>query len=913
MSSACADMQWKCKSCEFQAQSQSVLLKHYKLKHGCVDRFHRQPCLYLDCPCSFRTWNALKSHLSRCHPTYERTGSTSQSISFSCHICDCCNIGTDKEFFEHICTHLKNNETVPCVFKLCQFETNIYGTFASHKSRKHKPFEIQDFKHGIVIYSDSSEKVSELVQEDTSSNFETVDDTFTETSSNSGLESEATTPIDAGNAIELQLARLLLKLENVHHISCVAIDELLVELKSLLHCASVPAVQSAIHQTFSKEGCPVEGKVVQELAESICRLNPVILAIEKPGPLSSHHRRKLYFKENFGLVEPVEYFLDDEHRCSFQYVPLLGTLQRLFEDSTILQDVLVGNTSHEGEDETENVKYRTYRDGKYYKANELFAESEFSICLSLYVDDFEVCNPLGTSRKKHKICGIYWVLANLPSKVLSTLTSINLAVLCKSNDVRTFGYQKVLGPLLRDIAELEQDGIFIPSLGKNVKGSVICVIADNLGAHSLAGFVESFSACYVCRYCTGELSDFQTKEVRAGLFQARTKDDHSRHIQSLKDNPSVKNVCGVKRTCPLTSHLQYFHAVTGYPPDILHDLLEGVVPRELALCLQLLISKGYFTFNTLNENIRCFPYKEVDKTNSPQPLSKQSFCKRTVGGNAHENWCLLRLLPFIIGKKVPSNEPAWEILMNLKDIVELTVSPVHSEESICYLDWKIAEHRHLFQTVFPSEKLLPKHHFLEHYPELIRSFGPLTSVWTMRFEAKHSFFKQVVRHSGCFKNILLTLATKHQLMMAYHFPYSKSPLEVASVSAINTAVLSEEIVEPLKQKHGSLTEIHLAKRVCYYGTVYKVGMILSAGSLGGLPCFFEIIYMVIIDNRLNFLVKQLQAWYIEHLRSYELDVFPIRSLAVLDPSELADHYPLTAYVIGGRRMVTLKRYIHHNV
>lgn len=58
--------------------------------------------------------------------------------------------------------------------------------------------------------------------------------------------------------------------------------------------------------------------------------------------------------------------------------------------------------------------------------------------------------------------------------------------------------------------------------------------------------------------------------------------------------------------------------------------------------------------------------------------------------------------------------------------------------------------------------------FLEYYPTLIKQYGPLVGVWTMRFEANHSFFKQVARHINNFRNVLLTLSTRHQMMMAYH-------------------------------------------------------------------------------------------------------------------------------------------------
>jgi len=41
------------------------------------------------------------------------------------------------------------------------------------------------------------------------------------------------------------------------------------------------------------------------------------------------------------------------------------------------------------------------------------------ISLCLYIDDFEVCNPLGTSRKKHKLCAVYWILGS--SSALSSI------------------------------------------------------------------------------------------------------------------------------------------------------------------------------------------------------------------------------------------------------------------------------------------------------------------------------------------------------------------------------------------------------------------------------------------------------------------------------------------------------------
>ncbi len=139
-----------------------------------------------------------------------------------------------------------------------------------------------------------------------------------------------------------------------------------------------------------------------------------------------------------------------------------------------------------------------------------------------------------------------------------------------------------------------------------------------------------------------------------------------------------------------------------------------------------------------------FPYKWSDKTDAPQQVPPNFATKKSVGGNAHEKWSLLRFLPILIGSKIPEGDPTWEVLLVLKDKVELIVSHVHTEETICYLDSRISEHKQRLLPVFPEEKLIPKLHFLENYPELIRAYGPLVLLWTMRFEAKHSFFLSVL-------------------------------------------------------------------------------------------------------------------------------------------------------------------------
>lgn len=122
------------------------------------------------------------------------------------------------------------------------------------------------------------------------------------------------------------------------------------------------------------------------------------------------------------------------------------------------------------------------------------------------------------------------------------------------------------------------------------------------------------------------------------------------------------------------------------------------------------------------------------------------------------------------------------------------------------------------------------------FSNMIECFGPLVGQWTMRFEAKHSFFKEVARHTNCFKNIPLTLATKHQQMIAYHINAShlKSSLEVTNLSTLPVDVLNKEVVASLRQKYPMKNEVHLAKNATNKGISYRIGMLISYGATSGL-------------------------------------------------------------------------------
>lgn len=147
--------------------------------------------------------------------------------------------------------------------------------------------------------------------------------------------------------------------------------------------------------------------------------------------------------------------------------------------------------------------------------------------------------------------------------------------------------------------------------------------------------------------------------------------------------------------------------------------------------------------------------------------------------------------------------------------------------------------------------------------------------------------------------------------MAYYLhasSFPKPPLEVTDVSPVPLDVLNENIAQALKLKYVHIEVACLSKNVTYNSLNYKTGMILAHGSLAGLPEFCKIVQMVVVQDRLCFIVRKQKAWYFEHYRSYVLDNSFNAEVSLVEPHELSDVYPLADYCVSGMCLTTLRRY-----
>lgn len=313
---------WRCKDCTVSLSSRLALLKHIRLQHC-----HRQryPCPHTTCPCTFKTWNAVHIHLSRVH-SKQNSQELLEVSTFSCHLCTCNDLLTEKDYFVHIGIHLRSNETVSCMFEGCSFRTNVYGTFHSHKNRKHNPHILKDFKPGVVKITGVSQESSDNPEE------ETLDqDDFAFETAHACSSRDVDVMKNLPEVIEQNFAAALLKLEHFAHVPGTKIDEFLEELHYLLNSATLPLSIYTLEGVFQKHSPTTDQSVIREVATALLASNPLVKAIGKGGSLSTSYLRKQYYKESFMVIEPIEYILDAKEKRSFQYVPVLKSLQQLFD------------------------------------------------------------------------------------------------------------------------------------------------------------------------------------------------------------------------------------------------------------------------------------------------------------------------------------------------------------------------------------------------------------------------------------------------------------------------------------------------------------------------------------------------------------------------------------------------------
>lgn len=248
-----------------------------------------------------------------------------------------------------------------------------------------------------------------------------------------------------------------------------------------------------------------------------------------------------------------------------------------------------------------------------------------------------------------------------------------------------------------------------------------------------------------------------------------TKEELERAVANLPP-PGEKGTSefGVTDSCPF-NELSSFHAIGQLPFDPMHDFFERVGSCDGQSIVLTLIAEKKFTLLQYNAVMAKLPLKFYETSDRPLPVKAQS---DKLQGTALAVGMQIRLMTFLIHQLVDDDEvsPALELLFLLHQLQEYIMADAYNpadrmafeELMVLYL----AKRRECFE-LFPFfTKIVSKYHFMEHYEEQMEGYGPLTGVWTARFESKHRDYINWTESCKNWINLLKTLAEKNQKKMA---------------------------------------------------------------------------------------------------------------------------------------------------
>jgi hypothetical protein len=887
-----------CSTCSYACSSLKRYILHCKL-HSVIPN-QRFQCGIPGCSEQFSTYSGFRSHLTRVHANSRKCMLfESSSISVICPL-EFCRQKTDDlaKYVIHLKSHLKSGVSVSCPFKKCGKSFNVLSSFKSHMSRAHRGWNVECVD---PVYYANNKKCRYNVVDTQNSESVLLDDSCAAKDMECSADDD--TVANRSEAMESLLNKFALWLMNMEaklHVPSSTIQAILEEVRDINNLNTNYVIDSML-RTISANN--IDDNTTDNLLACL-KSNPLCMLLWEDGALRTEHSRKTLYKEKFNYVAPVAMSLESSNgkRRVYHYIPVLQSVKALFQDSSI-KCALKSNLH-----KPENDQFVDLSDGLVMKQSEFFKANVDGLQIILYQDAFEVVNPLGSARGKHKLLAVYYMLGNMLPAVRSGVDQMQLVLLCKEKDYREFGAGVIFRPLLEDLKVLETAGVDLGSDFGVKRGTLACILGDNLGSHGIGGFVESFSGSgHFCRFCLVTNNDMLHGQYLARCFPCRTKELYDAAVGRLHDN-KLNVAEGIKSQSVFNS-LSFYHVCSpGLPPCLGHDLFEGIVPYDLHLYLAYFVNaKKWFTYAFLNHKIQTFAFRGTEANDRPAVVNVQS---GKIIGHAVQVWSLIRFLPLLIGLKISdASDPVWRLVIDLRRLVELVCAPVVSYELIAEMDCVIEEYLQKRVELFPAEKLKPKHHFMSHYAMLTVQFGPLMRLWTLRFESKHSYFKACIRAAQNFKNITYTLSHKHQLLQAF---YSAGSLFRQPVAADNGIPFHMDLyaadIRNALELYPQLKDSN-ATRACesarINGLQYKRSsfVITDYDDEGNVQCGEIIMLLAYNGDDDIFILCNVRST----VHANDVGLLQVsdhcKGITCIRLSQLLDIYPLEAYAVGSGRYI----------
>ena len=587
---------------------------------------------------------------------------------------------------------------------------------------------------------------------------------------------------------------------------------------------------------------------------------------------------------------------------SFQYISMIETLKLVLSNKEVMD--YIENHSNQSDDGF----LRSFEDGEKFKNHPFFKKFPKALRIQLYYDEFLGNNPLGSKTHQQKIGAFYFSILNLPPHLNHFIGNVHVFAFCKNAYVKEYGIERILERFVDDLKLLEEDCGYPVIINDNeyiLRATLATVTADTLAQHELLGYLSP-SANVFCRLCI--ITRNELKKCYFFKAPARTKELHEQHLEEISIDPSASSESGV-RCNSILNELKYVHGCENETLDDVHDLLHGQVPLLLKLVIhEFTTNKKYnLSVDELNNRIKIFDYGRSDVKNKPSANFTTANLRNAdtdhkIHQTAAQTWCLLRIFPFLVFDKVPSNDRYLKLVINLCEIVETVFAPKLERTVLPYLDELVIHHYDEFGSLFPKVNRINKsHHIAGHMSKSILMNGPLFNYGTFKYECRHRLFIKYCKICNNFTNITKSMANIAQINQCCTWGTAKNPIRQKITFDYSEVIDVDDpkLVQYLTKEGINYDEgVESTNSVQVYGKSYEINDIVviqsGFGTPKNMPVFGEIEDIFIVNNRVLLYYKEWHSQYLEN-RLQAFNVIESSVHGVIDVDDLCDSQPLALW------------------
>jgi hypothetical protein len=198
---------------------------------------------------------------------------------------------------------------------------------------------------------------------------------------------------------------------------------------------------------------------------------------------------------------------------------------------------------------------------------------------------------------------------------------------------------------------------------------------------------------------------------------------------------------------------------------------------------------------------------------------------------------------------------------------------------------------------------------MAHYPELMLKYGPLIHLWTMPYEQKHKFFKELMRKSKNFINPERTCGLRQQMKFCYTTtgPLFDHGFVESKSKKLSPQSFSGELAFYVSNLNWQ--DHYESDSVFSDGITYKKNDTLILSSAGNSIEVGIIKVIATVNNTFKFIIEKRSAAYQNLKGIYQIVDAEGEFAVIVSPSAMKYPVPQPVYLDHGRSSFSLKHTI----